>query len=206
MARPESEVEQAIYSIRDRLTKAQIIKNALGRPQDAIETFLGKLKSTDTPIARRSEAIVSAKRAQQIEHSADDIRNWMINHAPTYDEEPSFRVEDESGWGYRDSGFQISADDITKPSSLESHYLLSITEISPHDSAVSVWFAVLGGKRYNLELRFFAEPITEERLARERALLEYRSDDKAFGDMPEDDSIIIADLLKRVSSHLTQGS
>lgn len=208
MANLENDAGRAIQAIRDRLTRAQTVRETFGHPQSAEERLLGTMIGADTPIARSSESIISPEPADKIERSADGVRTWMTAHAPTYDEQPSFRVEDESGWGYRGGGFEISADDITKPSSLANYYLLSISETSPYEPTADIWFSVTkdnGDRNYNLEVKFFATSnLRGQERGRERILREYRSDNKPFREMPEDDAIIVEDLLERVTTHLAQ--
>lgn len=142
-------------------------------------------------------------QSQSIVHRTEKARDWLIKNAPTYEQEPRARVADESGWAYLGKRFQLTADDITKPSSLEAPFLLSVTEISSiHYSQADVWFAVSGYNfsGYNLELKFF--DIADQR--REKIVREYISDNNPFEEMPEDDAIIIDDLIERTIAHLIE--
>ena len=199
MANLENVAGRAIHNIDDRLTKAQIVRDSVGKPVSAEERLLRAITGAETPIAR-SEAVIEPQIAGELLTRATSIRNWLIDHAPTYEEEPSSRVDDETGWAYNQGGFEISADNTTKPSSLSTAYLLSITEGSPHYPSAEVWFSVVEDNQYNLSIRFFKTPERVQGQVRH----EYTSFDKTFGEMPEDDGVIVEDLLTRVSTHLAQ--
>lgn len=207
MASPENSAGQVIHTIKDRLSRAQTIRNTFGQPETAAESFGKALFSADTSIGRSSEAVIDQQKAEELEARSTSIRNWLIDHAPTYDEEPSFRIDDESGWAYRGIGFQVGADDITKPSSLSAKHLLCVTEVSPHDPTVHVALDITEEypeNRFSLDLGFFNVNINVEENPRKQPILIYRSEDKPFREMPEDDAVIIEDLLTRVSNHLAQ--
>lgn len=197
MTNAENAAGRTIRNIHDRLTKTRIFKNVAGRPLTAKEKLLKAIISPETPIAR-SEIFIPPEKAQALLSSANNVRTWIISHAATYTEEPNSRVDDEEGWSYNQGGFEMSADDATKPSSLSSVFLLSITETSPHDPSVEVWFSIVQDNKYNLEIRYFKTP---ERKQGE-VIDTYISDDKSVEEMAENDGVIIEDLLIRVSAHL----
>lgn len=200
MANPENAAGKIIHVIHDRLQKAQVFKDAFTQPQSPEEALLARIIGrNDTPIARTTESIVSPDRAQGIVARTEVIRNWIITNAPPYDEEPGSQVDDEEGWAYIGGGFDMTADDITKPSSLNTQYLLSIVDnTSLYEPLTDVWFAAVEDNKYNLAIHFFGE---------ERKILhEYGSYERPFEEMPEDDAVIIEDLLVRATAHLAEQS
>lgn len=203
MAVPEILVAQRISAIHKRLQRAERVKEFLKGFQSAEDRILATLMGNDTPIAKTTETIALPAQTQNMSHKAQQVRDWLMKHAPTYEEKPSARVDDESGWAFIGERFEMSADDITQPSSLEQPFLLSVTEISSiHYPQADVWFAVAGDdfSKYNLRLKFFDKADQH----RERIVQEYISDDKSFEEMPEDDAIIVGDLIERTIAHLTE--
>lgn len=202
MANPESIAGRTIHGIQDRLQKAQKVRDYFVGPQSAEERLLAAITGANTPIARTTEFIISPDRVQSIVAKAELVRDWIMNHAPSYYEEPNSQREDEAGWTYTRGGFDMSADDITKPSSVETIFPLTIAETSPYEPTAQVWFSIQEDHRYNLEIRFMGR----DGRGRERILQEYISDLKPFTEMPEEDAVIIEDLLVRVAAHLREQS
>ncbi len=201
MVNPESAAGKIIHNIHERLQKAQAARNTFVGPKSAEERLLAAITGANTPIARTTESVISPERARGIVTRTEVVRNWIVNNAPSYDEEPSSRVDDEEGWAYNGGGFEISADDVTKPSSLVTPFLLSITESpSIHEPIADIWFSVLNGNEYALSIRFFRQNDT---LRRRGILHEYISNQGSFEEMPEDDAIIIEDVIGRTIRHLT---
>ena len=175
MANPESAAERVIHNIRNRLQRAQVVHDTLVGTQSAKERLLAAINRANTPIARTTESVISPERARGIVTRTEFVRDWIVNNAPSYDEDPSSRVDDEEGWAYNGGGFEISADDITKPSTLETPFLLSITE----------------------------SPSIHEQNGQRGIPLEYTSNQRSFEEMPEDDAIIVEDITDRVTAYLT---
>lgn len=202
MANPESAAGNTIHTLRDRLQRAQGVKDYFKGSQSAAEKLFQVFSTTDTPFAR-SEIIASPEQTQKIINDSNSIRTWVIEHAATYAEEPSSRVDDEEGWAYTGEGFMMSADDTTKPSNLSTKFLLSIFEISPHDPFADLWFSVVecvGGNKYTLNIDFHQN----DKIGQKKVYQSYISEEKSFREMPEDDATIIGDLLTRVSNHLAK--
>ncbi len=201
MISPERSALTVISTIRDRLERMKIFKDTVARPLSSQEVLLASIFQTDTPVGRTSESITLENRVEGIKDKVANIRNWLTEHAPRYEEQPSARVWDEEGWAYEDGGFQISADNVTKPSNLSTKFLLSIFEVLPLDPPVNLWFSVIedaGEQKYNLELSFLEEDGEPDKN------IEYISNKKSFEKMPEEDAVIIEDLLTRVTDHLTE--
>lgn len=195
MSSPESEARKTIHSIQDRLKKEQIIRHNLAPPKSIEEKRFEYYFRTDAPIARSSENIVTGKRVQKLASDAENIRNWVINHAASYFEQPSYRTEDEEGWVYVGGGFQINANNVTKPSSIPDYLLCVCEEESVHNSSVSIFFSLIEGAKennYSLDIDY------------NNLRLLYRSFKKPLEGMPEEDAIVIEDLLTRVKTHLEE--
>lgn len=202
MINPESEVGKVIHSVRDRLNDTATFRSAFGFPKESREKrLLDAIFPRNTSIARSNEVIIPPERADEIERKADVVRNWlMTNGAPN---------EDRNGFMYRGfvrDGLTVKAgDDTNMASTGDVEVLLTVLETSPHDPSVKVYFDVIVKnlrKTYNLHISFYANPNP----GNERAVYRYHSGQKPFREMPEDDAVIVEDLLSRVDSQLTQES
>lgn len=170
------EILPELTLIHERLRRGALVKLlSTGSTESGVEHLERAVYNRPTNIAR-SETLTTSEEVKSLKDKLSSIRDWVMGHGEWVEEGK------ERYWSHSIGMFQVSADEATRPDSIEPLHLVSVLLWEVPDDEIAISFGF--NDDFQLEITFEDK---DNQGYRNR----YDSANRPLGEMTDEESKII---------------